>query len=385
LWAWWTWALQQACHPYHDLSCGTYTDHFSHMNTARLFTEVGADIWRRPLEENGRPLTDAERAALPRDIAIANEDAMRTFDGWPSAKPFLSSWSMNPRFHPPGDMLLTAPVALLYGSSDISFSTANLLLILLFILYVHAPIYLILRRWDGGHLQAPGLLIAAVVYLELIHWALQGFYEGLLVAPLLLCARSLYRRSGTVALFWFSVAALFHFRALFLLPWAIYALYLLVTQREWRVWGRRGQVLASATFVLGLASFVPFVLLWPALTGIEVTAALNPGDPQFQPFKLAPLQVAVVVTVAALASVEAWLDIAVIAWLALMSVVVREAYPWDILTMLAWLLAPIAAGRAASRVRDARVFAVLCLSVVVFHNALAPEWFAKVVGGLAAR
>src|SRR5206468_1945585 len=118
-----------------------------HMNTGRMFMRVGVDIWRRPLRDNGRPLTDAERAALPADL---RHDRLlshaRTFDGWPSDKPFLSSWSFRPRLHPPGDMLLTAPVALLYSYTSLSFSDANLLLILLFLVYVHVPVYLVLRR-----------------------------------------------------------------------------------------------------------------------------------------------------------------------------------------------------------------------------------------------
>lgn len=385
--SWWTWASQQTCHPYHDLSCGTYTDHFSHMNTGRMFMEVGTDIWRKPLRDSGRPLTPQEIADLPRDIARANPDDMRTFDGWPKGKPFLSSWNINPRFHPPGDMVLTAPVALLYSFTGISFSTANLLLIMLFLLYVHVPIYLLLRGWGGTRARAPaGFLIGALIYLELVHWALEGFYEGVVVAPLLLCARALYRRTGTEALFWFSLATVLHFRALFLAPWAVYALYLVISQQEWRTWGRRGAALAGVTGVLAVGSLVPFFLLWPFVHRIPISTSINVSDPHFVFYKVVPLVLVLVVGGIVFASARSWLDLVVLAWLGIMFVSLREAFNWDMLTLLAWMMAPISTSEnRLLRVIDARVFVLLCLSVFVFHNSLTPDWFTKVAGGLAAR
>jgi len=384
---WWTWALQQTCHPFHDLSCGTYTDHFSHMNTGRLFTEVGADIWRKPLRDSGRPLTPQEIAALPDDVRLADPGDLRTFPGWPASKPFYSSWTINPRLHPPGDMLLTAPVALLYSFTSLSLSGANLLLILLFLLYVHIPIYLLFREWRPSRARAPaGMLAAAIIYLELVHWALEGFYEGLVVAPLLLCARAVHRRDGTRGLFWFSLAALLHFRAFFFAPWAVYALYLVASQQEWRRWGRRGAALATGAAVLAAASLAPFALLWSTLHRMPVSNPLNPAEAGFHVFKIAPLVVVLVVAGAAFALSRSWLDLAVLTWLELVVLQLHEALPWDMLTLLAWLAAPILALESRIPVvRDARLFAVLCLSVLVFHNTLTPDWFTKVVGGLAAR
>ena len=385
--AWWTWALQQTCHPFHDLSCGIYTDHFSHMNTGRLFTEVGIDIWRKPLRENGRPLTDAERAALPADVQKVNPiDIGGTFPGWPADKPFVSSWNFNPRFHPPGDMLLTAPVALLYSFTHLSFSGANLLLILLFLLYVHIPIYLVFRHWGTTRARAPaGLLVGSFVYLVLIHWALEGFYEGLLVAPLLLCARALWRKRGATALLWFSGASVLHFRALFLAPWAAYAVYLVVTQREWRTWGPSGWVGFGLTCLCAAAAIIPFILVWPYLQTIPVSVAVNPTVPNFHVVNLIPFLVVLALGAAAFITARAWLDLAVVSWLGLMCVLLHEAYYWDILTLLAWLLAPIAAGmERLTRVRDGRILVVLSLSALVFHTTLTPEWLSSLGGTLAA-
>ena len=58
---WLTWsAVRRVGHPWADLSNGVYTDHFSHMNTARVFPRVGRDLWRKPIAEQFRTLTDEE-------------------------------------------------------------------------------------------------------------------------------------------------------------------------------------------------------------------------------------------------------------------------------------------------------------------------------------
>lgn len=378
--AWSGWELQNDCHPYRDLSCGKSTDHFSHMNTGRLFMKVGIDIWREPLNAHGRPLTTAERDALPADLKQANPaDISSTFDGWPADKPFTSSWNFNPRFHPPGDMVLTAPVALLYSFTDLSFSTANLLLILLFLGYAHIPIYLLLRGMGGRPRLAPaGLLVAAFVYLTVVHWALEGFYESIAIAPLVLSARALVRDRGLHAIAWFSLAASLHFRALFFAPLALCGLYLLVRGRQWRGWTHRDYGVVAATGALAAAVLVPFALLWPHLQDIPVTTSISPSAKGFTLLGILPFLVILAVGAGAFLSARAWLDLAVLGWLAVMLLALHEAYYWDMLMLLAWLMAPHApAVRRIARVQDARIFVVLGISAFVFHTSLTPEWLAQ--------
>ena len=375
---WTSVALQQTCHPYRDLSCGGYTDHFSHMNTARLFTEVGPAIWRQPLGEHGRPLTPAEVRALPDDLRSAAAEGMQTFEGWPADKPFVSSWNHNPRFHPPGDLLLTAPVALLYSATGLDFTGANTALIVLFMAYVHVPVLLVLRGALRPGRTGIGLLAGLLVYAELVHWALEGFYEGLLVAPLLLCARALHRGDGMAGLLWFSAAASLHFRAYFFAPWALYGLFLVLRRGQFR--GRRAAALAVGTVVLSLASLVPFALLWPSLRALPVTSRVNPSAPDVTIADLVPLLLVVVVAAVALAGARAWLDLAVLGWVTLMLLSVREAYAWDLLSLLCWLVAPVTAGVLhPERVRQARMLVLLSVSVLVFGNNLAPAWLSQVL------
>lgn len=378
-------AGQQSCHPYRDLSCGGYTDHFSHMNTARLFTEVGPAIWRQPLRDHGNPLTEAQIQALPADIRVASPPDMRTFPGWPEGKPFLSSWNAAPRFHPPGDMVLTAPVALLYSFTDLTFAGANRLLVLLFLLYAHIPVLLLLRQALGDPPASPvGVLAGALVYAEVVHWALEGFYEGLLVAPLLLSARALHRGDGLTGLLWFSAAASLHFRAYFFAPWAVYAVVLLLRRRP-PSYGRRELLLAAGTAGLALASLGPFALLWPALRAMPVTSRFNLAGPEVSTAGLAPLLVVVAVGALSFAWSRAWLDLAVLGWLTVMLLSLRETYPWDLLTLLSWLVAPVIRRPAErsdggdERVRQTRLLVLLPVAVLVFGNTLAPAWVSQLL------
>ena len=49
-WSLWN-AERKFDHPWGDMSAGTFTDHLSHMNAARLFPRVGCDLWRVPIDE----------------------------------------------------------------------------------------------------------------------------------------------------------------------------------------------------------------------------------------------------------------------------------------------------------------------------------------------
>lgn len=379
---WGTWHLaRHQCHPFADLSCGVYTDHFSHMNTARLFMHEGIGIWTRPLLDNGRPLTDEERAALPADLAPISPHDMRAVPGFPPDKPFFTSWGDSPRFHPPGDMLLTAPVAALYSWTPLSFSWANKLLILLFLLYAHVSIFLLLSsalRYDRA--SPVGVLVLFVVYGECVHWALEGFYEPLVIAPLVLCGRYLYERRGLAAVTAYSAAVFLHFRALFLLPLGLYAIYLVIDQREWEGWKRKQYVQAAAAFFMGGWAFFVLILVWPYLRVLPANASVSLVAGSLDIPAIVTFGIVMAVVGAALVYARAWLDVAILGCVVVILAMLRQAYGWDILSLLAWLGLPLVFGRE-DRVpiaRDARLAAVFYIAVAVFGNTLMPGWLNRV-------
>ena len=377
-WVLWV-LLRPLCHPYADLACGNYTDHFSHMNTARVFTHAGLDIWREPLRELGRPLTFEEIADLPPDIRKAARSA-RAIPGWPADKPFLSSWSRNPRFHPPGELLVTAPVAAAYHFTSLSFANANRLVISLFLVFAHISLYVFFRALRQMEAGIVGFLGAFIVYGETVHLTLQGFYEAVIIGPLLLSALALRRRAGLAGTAWFTLAVFIHFRALFFLPLFAYGVYLVVTQREWKRWDTQSWIVAGATGVAGVMTLGVFVLLWPQLADIEINNPINlavlRGD-----LDMALLYTGMLVLLSAVflwADGEA--DLVVLIWIFVMLTLLRESYPWDVLTLLAWIGMPIVARRPAL-VRDVRIVALLFLALVVFDNESFPNpiWLLRVV------
>ena len=374
-------------HPYGDLSNGNYTDHFSHMNTARLFTHAGTQIWTQPLEDSVVPITPGQSAALPRDLTPEGGQRYPVFTvpGWPTDKPFVSSWSAFPRFHPPGDMVLTAPVTILYSFTDLSFSDANRLLILSFLALAHISIFVLLKFWhpfDG--MRPVGLLVLFIVYLELVHWSLEGFYEGVIVAPLVLSANYLAQRKGLQAIAMFTLAAVLHFRAYLLAPLAVYGAWLVVRHRQWRTWSRREINLAGVSAALATISLGVFFLISPWLREVDPKnpVGITVASPDIA--AIATLLIVAAIPAAVFAYTRSWLDLALLAWLVITSLMLQQTWWWDILSIVAWLAFPIAAstaGRLSSAnrlalIRDARIVAVVFLGSFVFKNTsmLNPSW-----------
>lgn len=369
---WTLWVLlRPPCHPYADLACGNYTDHFSHMNTARLFTHAGVDIWREPLGTVGRPLRRDELAALPPDMPAKLRDDSRDIPGWPADKPFVSSWAHNPRFHPPGELLLTAPVAAAYHNTSLSFTDANRLLIVLFLFYAHLSLYLFFRAFRSVESRIIGFLGAFIVYGETLHLTLQGFYEAVVIGPLILSALALRRGDGLPGAAWYTLAVFVHFRALFFLPLFVYAVYLIVTQRAWRRWTRRAWIAAAATLIAGAMTLGVFVLLWPRLSAIPLNNPVNINVLSAR-WDVALLYVAsTALLAAALICAKGWADLVLLLWAFVTFTLLKEAYPWDILTLLAWIGMPIVARRLLL-VREVRIVALFFAAVLVFDHESFP-------------
>jgi hypothetical protein len=357
------------------------------MDTARLFTYAGVNIWRKPLADEGRPLTPDELAALPQDIQTITHlptpgVIAYSIPGWPKDKPFLSSWSGYPRFHPPGDLLLTAPIAALYSFTNLSLSGANRLLILLFIIFAHVSIYLLFRSaLAGKEVRAVGFLALFLAYGEIIHWTLEGFYEAATIAPLILCAKYLYERRAAEALLCFGVALMLHFRALYFVPYAGYALFLIVRDRQWQTWTVKHYVeLALAGVLTAISGFV-FVTLWPYLKTLPINNPVSIQAPAINTHAVITFVIVMTLVCGVLAFARSWLDVVLGVWLTILLFFFHQAFPWDILTLLAWLGAPIAlrVGMRTTLVRDARLVAVGFIAFFIFMNSLWPIWITKIV------
>lgn len=377
---WVVWALlRPLCHPYADLACGNYSDHFSDMNIARALVADGLDVWRSPLRELGDPLTESEIESLPPDIRLVG-DAARKVPGWPADKPFVSSFEHLPSINPPGGLALTAPVAAAYHFTSLSFTQANRMLIALFLVYAHLSLYVFFGGVAKMELGSVGFLGGFAVYGETIYFTLQGFSEAAVIGPLILSAFALSRNDGLKGIAWFTLAVSFHFRALFFLPLFAYGVYLVLRDRQWKAWTVSSWGTAAASLIAGSLTLLIFWMLRPALAQIPVTNAVQQRI-LWEQRDLAVLFVGMLLLLAGvLIRSRAWADLVLLLWIFTMFTWLNEAYPWNVLSLMAWMGMPVA-GERRHVVRDVRFAALLFLAMVVLkHESYpVPIWIQQVI------
>jgi len=369
-WSLWN-GLRDFDHPWGDLSRGQFSDHFSHMNAARVFPRVGRDIWRRPIDALFPRLTSAEMARLPRDLKRFGGLGGGFFEvpGWPADKPLLTSWPNKPRMYPPGDMLLVAPVALLYHYTGLSFSGACRLLIGLFIVTAHLALFLFfLTYFEQG--SAIAWLICFFAYAQVMRWTLDGFYDPIAMVPLILCVRYSARRRGLAAVVAYCVGTVLHFRVFLQAPWVLWAAAQAMRDRFWRhlCW-RRVLALGVAGLCAVLSLYV-FALDWPTLGLVAINNPLHHAGLGADKAMTWSCRVVALVCALTFLSQRAWFDLATLGWLALAIFGLREFYPWHLLIAMSWLVAP-ARRQVVAGVRLAFLVTVV---TIVFKDSFAPQW-----------
>jgi hypothetical protein len=326
-------------------------------------------------------VSGAQLAELPADVQSGGSwtGGIYPMPGATWDKPWVTSWSGFPRPYPPGDLLLVAPVAYLYDQTDLSFTDANRLLIVLFMIYTHIGLFfgtrLILRE---ASLATPVLWLCwALLYLEAVHNTLDGFYDFAVAAPLFLCLEYLRARRGLAAAVAYCAAAVIHFRVLFLAPLSLYALYLFVRERQWRGFGVRQALAALVAAGLSFATLGTFWLVMPALRQMSVT---NPANVWVQPLAAPGVMwlIALVLTSAvALGALRAFFDLLMVLWLGAMYLSLREAQPWHGLIVSIWLLAPVytVRPRGEEAVRLVRFVFIAFVTIFLLRNPLWPNYW----------
>jgi hypothetical protein len=194
----------------------------------------------RGVERQFRRVTPAEYEALPKDI-FATLEIREIFhvDGWSTDKPLISNWSQIARPYPPGELMLMVPFAAAYHwVKAFTFTRANWTLVLWFLFLAHLAFgaLLYVKLATPPEQRTMGFFAVGLLYLEMVHWALEGFYDPAGVTPLVLSCLFLAQRRGLPALVWYCMAAFIHYRAFFLAPLPLYALWLILRERSWQSW-----------------------------------------------------------------------------------------------------------------------------------------------------
>jgi hypothetical protein len=363
--------------PFGGLSGTAFTDHFSHMNAARLFTYCGTCIWTTAVSQRIPFATPEERLRVAEELRpYVAEGEIFSVPGWSPEKPLLINWSHLPRPYPPGVLVLVAPVSLAYHFTPLSFFGAMKLLILGFLLSAHVGIYFVLR----AVLESPvgpgslGLLGGVLLYSESARWALEGIYDVAMLAPLALCGRFLHQRRGLAALVAYCAAAFLHYRAYFFAPLPLYAAFLLLRERQWREWRARDWCALALAVVLGGASLYSFWLVSPSLPLFPRSnpLALHARNTTFRMMLLLGT-----LAVVAFVYARAWLDVALLGWVGVMFARILQIQAWHTLAPLMWLALPVWTHREqrVSLVRDARLLFIWGMSVALYGNNLLIPWW----------
>jgi hypothetical protein len=357
-------------HPWGDLARGQYTDHFSHMNAARIFPRLGLDIWRVPIDQKFRRLDSGEVSRLPADVRVgaSSTGGLYYVPGWSEDKPLAISWSIKTRMYPPGDMLLVAPVALLYHYTSLSFSGACRMLFGLFIVLAHVALYFFFLVYFEGRGRGLDWLVCVFAYSYVMYWTLLGFYDAAAMVPIILCIRYLDRRRGLAAAVSYCVGAMLHFRVFFQAPFALYAAWVMGRTRFWRRFHRRDAVAVAVGVLCAVCSLYVFWLDWASLSNVGLHNSLHsssPDKPVIWNFKILLLICAV-----AFAAARAWLDLFQLAWLGLAAFLLRELYYWHFMVSMSWFVAPC----KRPYVRAVRVLFLLTTVHLLFGDTFTPSW-----------
>ncbi len=371
--AWMAWsASRRASHPWADLSNGVYTDHFSHMNTTRVFPRIGRDLWRKPIAEQFRTLNDDEMKEMPDDVRVGASSTGGVYfvPGWPKDKPLATSWSHKSRMYPPGDLLLVAPIATLYHYTKISFKDTNRLLIAWFIVLAHVSLFCFFLLYFEG--ERSGIEWLGLFFLTSysMRWTLEGFYDAATMGPLILSARYLGQRRGLAALVCYCVAAFIHFRAFFLAPWSIYALFLILKDRQWRTWTRRDIPAMAIALVCAVVSLYVFYLDLPYLKSSWSNNPLLSSSSDANQAMVWTFKIILAGAFVFLLGARAWWDVLTLAWLGLIMFSLREFYWWHILVPMTWIAAPA----RRQLVRGVRIAFFVTVTSLVLKETLAPTW-----------
>jgi hypothetical protein len=351
------------------------------LNAGRIFVRHGLDSWRIPIDKMLPRPSPAEWRALPDEVK-KRPDAVFVEPGW--KKPVLHTWAHVVRFYPPGDMFLTAPAALLYHFTPISFADANRLLLILILAAAHAGLFVVIE----GLIDNPSGLLAAYLAVNVtLRWTLEGFYDCALLLPLLLCWRWLQEKRALAAGVAYCAAAFLHFRAYYYAPWALWAGWLVLRDRQWKSWKRVDWLAAAGALVMGGSSLYVFLLTWPALVSTTF---------QNSPLFLSRAHVDVPALslffgLALLTAAAFWLarslpDLVLLGWFGVMLTSVRQSQPWYPVTLVPWLCAPprCLPGRAPL-VFHARTVLFLYLAISVYADgrylaeAIAPTWIPRLL------
>lgn len=179
--------------------------------------------------------------------------------------------------------------------------------------------------------------------------------------PLLWCAAYLDEKRWLAAVVAFSAALFLQFRALYYVPWALYAAAGVLREGVWRSWTRRQWLALVAASGLAVIALSTFVLVRPAFAQLPFENPIHPGGLKALP--VVAFVAALGATAIVFARSRAPLDLAILCWMTLLLVAVRQTQGWHAILFVPWVLA--SAGSAALRLARIAFVVVVTTAVIL--------------------
>jgi hypothetical protein len=322
--------------PHGDLS-SWYTDHLHHSFATWVFLQRGASLYSRPFSE------------------------VWSGTQWPYP---TWHWGQMPLACPPGMLVLFLPLALLGRFGGLSLRGFGVAGVVYLLTVSHLAFYSVLRALESLPAGSRAVL-ALLVWALLVHLALQGFYDGVVIGCGAMMALRLRLDDAPSALRWLAVAALLHYRAIVLAPLGLFALLQVAGRAPARAWPWRTLLFVALAASVCIGSFL---LMYPATAAFRAATPRVLGD---------AARAALAVGVSALAALIAawtadrWVAAAVAVCLGLAAVEVQDYWWHGAVLLLPALLVGAARPPAQASVARAALLAwALLLAPLVWRDPL---------------
>ncbi len=271
---------------------GWPTDHISHISMAIVFGHKGFAVFDTPANQLLVPARGADAEAVAAEVQWPMKE-MWALDAKPGALPLPVNWSHLVRPYPPGVYLFQAPAALARVVLGASMRTAALISVVQCVLIAHLVLLLLasmlfgavadgkLAKSNDGDarsaLLALGLALWCVAGAHLLFWSLNGFYDGIAILFLLLCARAFARDKPADTVVFFALAVFFHYRALWFVALPVLAVTKAIVRQPRERLAKQDALKLALSLPLLTSSAYGFWLALPHLTE---------GWPENNPFLL---------------------------------------------------------------------------------------------------
>ncbi len=236
--------------PFGDL--GSYTDHLRHTFSSWIFIHEGFEVYRTPYGQFG--------ARIP-------------------YKHQTRDWAEVPYIYPPGTLILFLPPAVLGQLVSMSDATFSRFVIGYVLVIAHLAIW---ATFLALLVLPPGLRwgVGVLCWLILVRAGLNGIYDPAWVGCGAMMLGALARRRWASGLCWFTGAALLHYRAVVLIPFAVIAFRELVRGRSVSQWPWRALVPIGFGCLASLTCFA-MSSHWKDMFRDVPSLLSTPSDPLF--------------------------------------------------------------------------------------------------------